>query len=75
MSLSKFLHDQTWLWLYGVNFGDALKGPGNFRYEWFDFSHFWTLAIEEQFYLVWPLIVRRMGRRPFMGLCLEWHSV
>lgn len=27
------------------------------------FSHTWTLAIEEQFYLFWPLLVRWSGRR------------
>ncbi len=26
-------------------------------------SHIWTIAIEEQFYLIWPLVVRRLKPR------------
>ncbi|HEX8201923.1 MAG TPA: acyltransferase [Isosphaeraceae bacterium] len=32
------------------------------------FGHTWTLAIEEQFYLVWPLVVRATGRRGLLIL-------
>lgn len=31
------------------------------------YLHTWTLALEEQFYLVWPLLVSRAGRK---GVCL-----
>jgi len=33
-------------------------------------SHTWSLAVEEQFYLVWPLIVWLVGRRSLNRLCL-----
>ncbi len=63
-------HLQPWLWLYGVNFGHALFGVGCFRSNWVDFTHFWTLAIEEQFYLIWPLIVWSLSRKALMRFSL-----
>ena len=27
------------------------------------FTHFWSLAVEEQFYLAWPFVVHALGRR------------
>ena len=43
-----------WAWLlsYTTNFALVSRGA------WIDaYFHFWTLAIEEQFYLLWPLVV------------------
>jgi peptidoglycan/LPS O-acetylase OafA/YrhL len=31
-------------------------------------GHFWTLAVEEQFYLVWPLVILTVPRRALLGL-------
>lgn len=45
-------HGQVWLWTFLSNWsGGEVKG----------FAHFWSLAVEEQFYLLWPLVVRRMS--------------
>lgn len=35
-----------------------------------DLVDFWSLAVEEHFYLFWPLFVWGTGRRPLMKLCL-----
>ena len=48
-----------------VNFAELLGvGAG------YPVSVFWTLAIEEHFYLVWPTIVRFLDTRRVFGLCL-----
>jgi peptidoglycan/LPS O-acetylase OafA/YrhL len=41
-----------WLLTYTLNFRMASQG-------WFEatFAHFWSLAVEEQFYLVWPWLI------------------
>ena len=31
--------------------------------KWLAFEHTWTLALEEQFYLIWPVVVLLAGRR------------
>lgn len=48
---------QLWLWIYVANF-TAPFGAGVPA-----FPHFWSLCVEEQFYLLWPLLVRQLGRR------------
>lgn len=56
---------QWWFWLYLSNFlsaqtsrvGHVLIGPA------------WSLAIEEQFYLLWPLLVLTLSRTAMLRIC------
>jgi peptidoglycan/LPS O-acetylase OafA/YrhL len=67
-------------WPYYATFAQtvpfALRELGNFP-SWF--HHSWTLAIEEQFYLIWPLLVMGAGKQriPLLagGLVLAGFAV
>jgi peptidoglycan/LPS O-acetylase OafA/YrhL len=55
-------HNQVWLWTFLVNwtepFGRGVTG----------FSHFWSLAVEEQFYFIWPFLVRGRSAKAVLQL-------
>ena len=70
-----FLHEQ-WrpmlaLWpIYLGNYVRFLAGTTDVdhiftRFPWFviQIGHFWSLAVEEQFYLLWPLVVFKVSNR------------
>jgi peptidoglycan/LPS O-acetylase OafA/YrhL len=59
-TLDYLVDRQAWAWLYGVNIYIAKHGEWAFSY----LDHFWSLAIEEHFYLFWPLLVFVLARRP-----------
>lgn len=41
-----------------------------FHNHFFSVDHFWSLAVEEQFYLVWPLLIARVrSQRHVLALC------
>jgi peptidoglycan/LPS O-acetylase OafA/YrhL len=58
---------QVWYWLFLSNWSIALGGRG-FQHGMIDLS--WTLSIEEQFYLIWPVVVLAFDRRRLMRICV-----
>ncbi len=53
-------------WTYSLNW---LIGWKTMHAASVSIQHFWSLAIEEQFYLAWPFLVFTLSRRRLIGLC------
>ncbi len=58
------LDQQLPYWLYLQNIWWLETGALDFS------AHLWTLAIEEQFYLVWPLVIFTLSRRNALRVCI-----
>jgi peptidoglycan/LPS O-acetylase OafA/YrhL len=61
---SHVIASQWWLWTYLQNYLQS-TGPHQLP----GFGHFWSLAVEEQFYWVWPLVVFFSGNRILLRVC------
>lgn len=60
------IDNQVWLWIYGANVVQSWQDAWPLG----RFNHFWSLAVEEHFYLVWPLLIYLTSRQSAMRLCL-----
>ncbi len=54
------------LWTFTANLA------GTFGHEPVTFGHYWTLAVEEQFYFIWPAVVFALARPALMRVCVGW---
>jgi len=50
---SYYQNNSAWFWSYFQNWLMVKKGPPPVPF----LAHFWSLAIEEQFYLFWPVLI------------------
>jgi peptidoglycan/LPS O-acetylase OafA/YrhL len=66
-SLRDLIDRQGWYWSYLVNVLQASNHAAIDR-QWS--AHFWSLAVEEQFYLFWPAVVLLVPRRQLATLCV-----
>ncbi len=57
---------QGWLWSYLTNVYVGQDGQFSIPYV----SHFWSLAVEEHFYLFWPFLIAQLSRERAMAACL-----
>lgn len=53
---------QGWFWSYTINWRMPFGGTGRY-------GHFWSLAIEEQFYFIWPIFVALLHPRRLAWAC------
>jgi peptidoglycan/LPS O-acetylase OafA/YrhL len=66
--LSGLREHQAWAWLYAVNVYLAIHDGWVLSY----IEHFWSLAVEEQFYLIWPLAVWLLAAKPRVFLTFSF---
>jgi peptidoglycan/LPS O-acetylase OafA/YrhL len=76
--------ETIWYWVFLSNFHAAFTG--NYQHHFLEVT--WSLAIEEQFYLLWPFLVFATSRRRLIQICwgiiigslllrlsIVWHGV
>ncbi|HET9982620.1 MAG TPA: acyltransferase [Longimicrobiales bacterium] len=64
--------DQLWLWTYLQNLPRAI---GSWKTGIRGTQHMWSLAVEEQFYLLWPLAVYFLSRRALLRVAFATIAV
>jgi peptidoglycan/LPS O-acetylase OafA/YrhL len=65
VEITRFRADEPWLVFHLTN----LQIARSHRWTALATSHFWSLAVEEQFYLLWPFFVRSLPRKIFLSTC------
>jgi peptidoglycan/LPS O-acetylase OafA/YrhL len=63
----KLMQDnQVWFWTYLSNWYVAFSGDFNNT----SGGYFWSLAVEEQFYIIWPILIYKLNIRSFRRGCI-----
>jgi peptidoglycan/LPS O-acetylase OafA/YrhL len=64
------LHFQVWFWTYTQNIGMTFVAlPAQSLWQWT--PQFWSLAVEEHFYMIWPFIVKYSDSRRLPAILLS----
>ncbi|HWK04091.1 MAG TPA: acyltransferase [Puia sp.] len=66
IDLSYYRQHQAWFWFYVENWLYALHGWPEVK----ALRHFWSLAIEEQFYIIWPFVVYLFSPKKLIWFCI-----
>lgn len=65
-AFAQALADQSYLWTYTTNIKMSLEGSWCFG----RLDHFWSLAVEEHFYFIWPFVVWFMSLKGAIRLTI-----
>ena len=57
-----YTNNQFFLWTYLQNWLYIFKDPGNAHI----LNHYWSLAVEEQFYIFWPLVILLLKKPKYL---------
>jgi peptidoglycan/LPS O-acetylase OafA/YrhL len=68
--LQTIQHRQAWFWTYLTNISFVFYRKLWVQSDWLDLNHLWSLAVEEQFYLFWPMVVYFLNRRWLKRACV-----
>ena len=60
--LRRIFDAQVWLWAYAQDLCISWYNEDFFNVSWLWVGHFWSLGVEERFYLFWPATVFLLGR-------------
>jgi peptidoglycan/LPS O-acetylase OafA/YrhL len=66
LDMSYYRAHQLWFWLYAENWLFSIDGWPAVK----ALRHFWSLAIEEQFYISWPLFVAIFSSKNLIKFCI-----
>jgi peptidoglycan/LPS O-acetylase OafA/YrhL len=69
-SFESLRETQAYHWIYATNIGSWIIGGRPFSTEQINLLHLWSLSIEEQFYIFWPVIVFSMSKRGVLYTCV-----
>ena len=61
----------AWISIYATNFVISWNGLGSFGV----LDHFWSLAVEEHFYFIWPAVVYFLSRKKVMMVAVAFFLV
>lgn len=67
LHLGYYQQNQSWLWTYLQNWLYIFKPPSGTE----SLNHLWSLAVEEQFYLVWPFIILLIRKPKWLLLAIS----